>query len=62
MLLTRALSFRGFDAAGMMADAITTVQGGTEEGLLKLFEDPRILEVDAHNVARGCFLDRARRT
>lgn len=61
VLLTRALSLRGFDAAGMMADAITTVQGGTEEGLLKLFEDPRIVEVDAHNVARGCFLARARR-
>jgi len=61
VLRTRALSLRGFDAAGMMVDAMTTEPGGAEEGLLKLFEDPRIVEVDAHNVARGCFLARARR-
>ncbi len=57
----RVLSLRGFDAAGMMADALLTQPGEAEAGLRRLFADPRIVEVDVHNAVRGCFAARARR-
>jgi hypothetical protein len=52
---TRVLSLRGFDAEGMMADAILTQPGEADEGIRKLFENPAIETIHAHNAVRGCF-------
>jgi hypothetical protein len=52
---TRVLSLRGFDAEGMMAEAILTQPGEAEAGIRKLFANPKIATIHAHNAARGCF-------
>jgi hypothetical protein len=51
----RVLSLRGFDAQGMMADALLTQPGEADAGIRKLFENPEIVSIHAHNAARGCF-------
>ena len=51
----RVLSLRGFDADGMMADAILTQPGEADAGIRKLFANPEIRTIHAHNAARGCF-------
>ncbi len=62
LTVRKAISLRGFDAAGMMLDA-EVVPGSEVEGLiLKLFENPDIAYIHAHNAGRGCFaarIDRA---
>lgn len=52
---TRMLSLRGFDAEGMMADALITQPGEADAGIRRLFENPAIRTIHAHNAARGCF-------
>ena len=52
---TRVLSLRGFDAEGMMAEALLTQPGEADAGIRKLFTNPRITTIHAHNAARGCF-------
>jgi hypothetical protein len=52
---TRVLSLRGFDADGMMADAILTQPGEADAGIRKLFANPAIETIHAHNATRGCF-------
>lgn len=52
---TRVLSLRGFDADGMMVDALITQPGEADEGIRKLFANPAIATIHAHNAARGCF-------
>jgi hypothetical protein len=51
----RVLSLRGFDADGMMADAILTQPGEADAGIAKLFANPTIVTIHAHNATRGCF-------
>ena len=51
----RVLSLRGFDQGGMMADAILTQPGEADAGIRKLFENPEIETIHAHNATRGCF-------
>ena len=51
----RVLSLRGFDKHGMMADAILTQPGEADAGIRKLFENPAIETIHAHNAGRGCF-------
>ena len=51
----RILSLRGFDAGGMMADAILTQPGEADAGIRRLFENPNIETIHAHNATRGCF-------
>lgn len=51
----RVLSLRGFDSNGMMADAILTQAGEADAGIRKLFENPKIESIHAHNAVRGCF-------
>jgi hypothetical protein len=51
----RVLSLRGFDADGMMADAILTQPGEVDAGIRKLFANPDIVTIHAHNATRGCF-------
>ena len=57
----RILSLRGFDANGMMADAILTQPGEADAGIRKLFENASIVSIHAHNAARGCFAARIER-
>jgi hypothetical protein len=52
---TRVLSLRGFDQEGMMADAVLTQPGEADEGIRKLFANPAIRIIHAHNATRGCF-------
>jgi hypothetical protein len=51
----RVLSLRGFDAQGMMADALLTQPGEADAGIRKLFANPKIETIHAHNATRGCF-------
>src|SRR4029079_16362732 len=52
---TRVVSLRGFDANGMMAEAILTQPGEADAGIRQLFANPEIETIHAHNAARGCF-------
>jgi hypothetical protein len=58
---TRVLSLRGFDRHGMMAEAILTQPGEADAGIRKLFANPEIAAIHAHNAARGCFSARIER-
>lgn len=51
----RVLSLRGFDKEGMMADAFLVQPGEAETGIMKLFANPEIETIHAHNAVRGCF-------
>lgn len=51
----RVLSLRGFDEAGMMADALITQPGDADAGIRRLFENPKIETIHVHNAVRGCF-------
>ena len=51
----RVLSLRGFDADGMMADALLTQPGEADAGIRRLFANPEIATIHAHNATRGCF-------
>jgi hypothetical protein len=58
----RVLSLRGFDREGMMVDAILTQPGEADAGIRKLFENPAIETIHAHNAVRGCFSAKIERT
>ena len=58
---TRVLSLRGFDKEGMMADALLTQPGEADAGIRKLFANPAIETIHAHNATRGCFSARIER-
>ena len=51
----RVLSLRGFDREGMMADAVLTQPGEADAGIRRLFDNPAIKTIHAHNATRGCF-------
>ena len=51
----RVLSLRGFDKDGMMAEALLTQPGEADAGIRKLFANPDIETIHAHNATRGCF-------
>lgn len=55
VFVTRVLSLRGFDADGMMAEAVLTQPGEADAGIRRLFENPAIVTIHAHNAVRGCF-------
>jgi len=57
----RVLSLRGFDADGMMAEAILTQPGDADEGIRRLFANPDVATIHAHNATRGCFAARIER-
>ena len=52
---TRVLSLRGFDAEGMMAEALLTQPGEADAGIRQLLANPKITMIHAHNATRGCF-------
>ena len=51
----RVLSLRGFDQRGMMVDAVLAQPGEADEAIRKMFSDPQIEVIHAHNAVRGCF-------
>lgn len=51
----RILSLRGFDEQGMMVDAVLTQPGESDEGIRRLFANPAVATIHAHNATRGCF-------
>ena len=57
----RVLSLRGFDGDGMMAEAILTQPGEADAGIRKLFANPEVETIHAHNAVRGCFSARIER-
>ena len=50
----RMLSLRGYDAAGMLREALLTSE--PEAGIERLFAEPEIESIHAHTAAYGCFL------
>ena len=57
----RILSLRGFDRDGMMVDAILTQPGAADDGIRRLFVNPEVAAIHAHNATRGCFAARIER-
>ena len=51
----RVLSLRGFDKDGMMTEAMLTQPGEADAGIRRLFANPEIETIHAHNATRGCF-------
>ncbi len=62
VFVSRTLSLRGFDKEGMMADAVLAPPGEADSAIRKLFENPEIATIHAHNAARGCFSAKIERT
>jgi hypothetical protein len=58
LTVRKMISVRGFDANGWMEDADVVPGAQVERLILKLFENPRIAYLHAHNAARGCFAAR----
>ena len=58
---TRVLSLRGFDAEGMMADAMLAQPGQADASIRTLFENAEIAYIHAHNAVRGCFAAKVER-
>jgi hypothetical protein len=51
----RILSLRGFDDQGLMAEALLAQPGEADAGIRRLFANPDIAIIHAHNATRGCF-------
>jgi hypothetical protein len=52
---SRVLSLRAFGEDGMMVDAALAQPGEADACIRKLFENPAITTIHAHNATRGCF-------
>jgi hypothetical protein len=58
VMRVRLLSLRAYDAEGMMLDA-DVVEGGKIEPLIsKMFANPDVSYIHAHNAKRGCYAGR----
>lgn len=57
----RTLSLRGFDDADMMVDALLAGPGEADSAIRRLFDNPAIAYIHAHNAVRGCFSARVDR-
>jgi hypothetical protein len=57
----RTLGLRGFDAEGMLRDALLAMPGEADTRIRELLERPDIATIHAHNAAYGCFLARIER-
>ena len=58
---TRVLSLRGIDRNGMMAEAALAQPGEADAVIRKLFDNPDVETIHAHNAVRGCFSARIER-
>lgn len=62
VMRARLLSLRAFDAEGMMLDADVTEGANVEALIARLFANPEVAYIHAHNARRGCYsgrIDRA---
>lgn len=57
----RPLGLRGFDADGMLKDALLALPGEADAKIRALFANPAIATIHAHNAAHGCFAARIER-
>ena len=57
----RPLGLRGFDAGGMLKDALLALPGEADAKIRQLFANPDIATIHAHNAAHGCFTARIER-
>lgn len=57
----RPQSLRGFDADGMMRDADLAEGDAVADVIERLFENPDIVEIHAHNAKQGCFMAKVTR-
>ena len=55
VMASRILSLRGFDDQGLMAEALLAQPGEADAGIRRLFANPDIAMIHAHNATRGCF-------
>lgn len=53
-----ALSLRAYDEAGMMVDAELTPGAAIEPVIEKMFANPQVAYIHAHNAGRGCYAAR----
>ncbi|MBL4890717.1 MAG: DUF1203 domain-containing protein [Rhizobiaceae bacterium] len=58
VMLTRLLSLRAFDAAGMMVDADLAKGHEIAAAIERFFENSQIAYIHAHNALRGCYSGR----
>jgi Protein of unknown function (DUF1203) len=58
VMRTRLLSLRAFDADGMMIDADIAEGAAVEPLIARLFADPAVRYIHAHNAKRGCYAGR----
>jgi hypothetical protein len=54
-LARRPLSLRAFDAGNLMIDAQLVQPGEADQAIRRLFENPNVQYIHAHNAVRGCF-------
>jgi hypothetical protein len=62
VMRVRLLSLRAFDADGMMIDAEVAEGAAIEPLIARLFANPAVAYIHAHNAKRGCYsgrIDRA---
>jgi hypothetical protein len=57
----RLLSLRAYDERGMMVDADVTAGGEVEALIHRLFDNPAVSYIHAHNAKRGCYSGRIER-
>ncbi|WP_421551780.1 DUF1203 domain-containing protein [Pseudomonas yamanorum] len=58
----RLLSLRAYSEGGMMIDADVVEGVNIEEGIARLFANPEVSYIHAHNAKRGCYSCRIDRT
>ena len=61
-MLRRPQSLRAFDSVGMMRDADVAEGAAISEVIERMFGDPDVAEIHAHNARQGCFMARITRT
>jgi hypothetical protein len=61
LLDRRTLGLRGFDAEGMLKEALLAMPGEADVRIRELFARPDIASIHAHNAAYDCFLARVER-
>ena len=62
VFMNRPLGLRGFDAEGMLRNALLALPGEADAKIRALFESPEIETIHAHNAAHGCFAARIERS
>lgn len=62
VMYNRVISLRAFDEQGMMLDANIATGEEIKATVMKLFKNPDVKFINAHNAVRGCFSGRISRT